>query len=73
MATNVPEHVNRRNLERGLAELRKWRKHAIKSYAQTENDRYQTRLRLLVEDLELAVYILERLLTPMSDNDTAGP
>lgn len=69
MAMNVPEHVNRRRVEQGLAELKKWKSHAIKQSAQTENDHYQTRLRLLVEDLERVVYILERLLQPMNDND----
>lgn len=68
---NLPPAA-RRNVERGLRELRVWRTLARDDYRNATDPTERQRLRQLADDLEWLTYRLEQLLHPMT-NPTATP
>lgn len=68
MATNVPNDPrDERRLQAALDVLRRWRKDAIRSHAQTTNEEMRRVYRQRADDAEYLVFRLEQLLRP------AGP
>lgn len=71
MPTNLPSS-SRRNLERGLRELRAWLHVARADLRDATDPAERPRLRQLVTDLEHCVYQVVLLLHPASTDRTNG-
>lgn len=70
MATNVPNDPrDERRLQAALDVLRRMKRDAIKSYAQTTSEDMRRLYRQRADDAEYLAFRLEQLLHPMNDQD----